>query len=152
PCIYLDTEGEERAAIWGGPGIAAPRATVDSHRISVDCRYLPDRPRDGILSVYTRVEEQTEEFGESYALFDPDARLPRRPEGELLFTVPSSRLPPVEALRRFGSPEARAALGDPALADAYVRAWMCESPLYEDGAYAVLGGWHFPWPDGDWEA
>jgi hypothetical protein len=24
-------------------------------------------------------------------------------------------------------------------------------PFYSGGAYAVLGGWHFPWPDGDWE-
>jgi hypothetical protein len=26
-----------------------------------------------------------------------------------------------------------------------------ELPLYSGGAHAVLGGWHFPWPDGDWE-
>lgn len=28
---------------------------------------------------------------------------------------------------------------------------MRTHPLYSDQAAAVLGGWHFPWPDGDWE-
>jgi hypothetical protein len=28
---------------------------------------------------------------------------------------------------------------------------MSEFPLYlSSDLYAVLGGWHFPWPEGDW--
>jgi hypothetical protein len=25
------------------------------------------------------------------------------------------------------------------------------SPFYSGSAHAVLGGWHVPWPDGDWD-
>jgi hypothetical protein len=27
---------------------------------------------------------------------------------------------------------------------------MEQLPFYSGGAHAVLGGWHLPWPDGDW--
>src|SRR5438552_3978219 len=35
--------------------------------------------------------------------------------------------------------------------DEYERVWAKEYALSrQDDVYAVLGGWHFPWPDGDW--
>jgi hypothetical protein len=35
--------------------------------------------------------------------------------------------------------------------EAYVRLWQSNCPMYTGEAAAVLGGWHFPWPDGGWE-
>jgi hypothetical protein len=32
----------------------------------------------------------------------------------------------------------------------YEGLWQENCPLYSSGIVAVLGGWHFPWPDGDW--
>jgi len=32
----------------------------------------------------------------------------------------------------------------------YVHLWQENCPLYTSDAVAVIGGWHFPWPDGDW--
>ena len=72
-------------------------------------------------------------------------------------------LPPVDALFRFGSARIADYLArhdwvreeafndnfpDPA-AHAYERQWQATCPLYMDEAVAVLGGWNFPWPDGD---
>ena len=37
---------------------------------------------------------------------------------------------------------------DPA-AHAYERQWQATCPLYMSGVVAMLGGWNFPWPDGD---
>ncbi len=34
----------------------------------------------------------------------------------------------------------------------YTGVWQTEYPLYGSNEdVAVLGGWHFPWPDGDWD-
>ncbi len=35
-------------------------------------------------------------------------------------------------------------------ADDYIQLWIQEYPLYQDNIFAVIGGWHNPWPDGDW--
>lgn len=32
----------------------------------------------------------------------------------------------------------------------YEGLWQSSCALYVDGIVAVIGGWHFPWPDGDW--
>jgi hypothetical protein len=76
-------------------------------------------------------------------------------------------LPPIEAIFRFGSESVQQWLrdhnwqpgwgyndnfGDPAPAKEYERLYQSECPLYSsDGVFAMLGGWHFPWPDGDWQ-
>jgi hypothetical protein len=31
----------------------------------------------------------------------------------------------------------------------YKRLWQANCPMYTKGIVAVCGGWHFPWPDGD---
>lgn len=37
------------------------------------------------------------------------------------------------------------------IASKYESVWQAQNPVYQpDGIVAVLGGWHFPWPDGDW--
>ena len=32
----------------------------------------------------------------------------------------------------------------------YEAAWQANCPLYRSGIAAAMGGWHMPWPDGDW--
>jgi hypothetical protein len=75
-------------------------------------------------------------------------------------------LPPIDALFRFGSPKIHAWLAqngwkptwgynanfpDRVLGDAYDAAFQNQFPLYTGDAHAMIGGWHFPWPDDDWE-
>jgi hypothetical protein len=36
------------------------------------------------------------------------------------------------------------------VAGEYERYYQSETPIYFEGPYAQLGGWHIPWPDGDW--
>jgi hypothetical protein len=33
----------------------------------------------------------------------------------------------------------------------YISKWQNSCPMYLSGVSAVLGGWHMPWPDGDFE-
>lgn len=126
--------GDPLAAIWGGPGIVAPPGRESLHWLSVDCRYFPEGlgPGGGVLSLYTNEER----FDLAVVRHDPGARLTDH-EGERLTAAPALSLPP---------PDAFSAEND----DAYIRHWQANCPLYTDEAVAVLGGWHFPWPDGDW--
>jgi hypothetical protein len=89
------------------------------------------------------------------------------PEGrQCLFGQAGRSLPPIDGVFRLGSRAVqrwlRANNWDPKsgyndnFADRdpvrqYERRYQSECPLYRRGAHAVLGGWHFPWPDGDWE-
>ena len=72
-------------------------------------------------------------------------------------------LPPVDALFLFGSERIADYLArhdwtredgfndnfpDPA-AHTYERQWQATCPLYMSEVVAMLGGWNFPWPDGD---
>jgi hypothetical protein len=123
------------AGIWGGAGIVPAPSGPFRHWLSVDCRFLPTGlgPSGGILSVYTNQED----CASGFVGYDPTAELAGT-VGHTLFAHPTMSLPP---------PDALAAEGD----DAYVRLWQASCPLYTGKAVAVLGGWHFPWPDGDWE-
>src|SRR6185436_5587440 len=79
--------------------------------------------------------------------------------------TPARSLPPIDAVFRFGSAAVhewlRSIGWDPEweyndnfpdrdVVDAYIRTYMDQLPFYSGGTHAVLGGWHFPWPDGDW--
>jgi hypothetical protein len=85
--------------------------------------------------------------------------------GTPLFTRPASVLPPIDAVFAMGSDAVGAWLDSLGwdrttpyndnfksdAVEAYERAYMDEHPLYgRSDAYAVLGGWHVPWPDDDW--
>jgi hypothetical protein len=124
------------AGVWGGGGIVPAPSGPFRHWLSVDCRFLPAGlgPSCGILSVYTNEEDCVS----GYAGYDPTATLASA-AGSMLYAHPANSLPP---------PDALSAEED----DAYIRLWQANCPLYTGGAAAVLGGWHFPWPDGDWEA
>ncbi len=137
PCVLLRWSGpaDALAGVWGGRGTVPPPDGSFRHWISVDCRFLPAGlgPSCGVLSVYT-----DEDDGESgFAGHDPAASLSVG-DGAALYAHPARSLPP---------PDALSAGGD----KAYVRLWQADCPLYTGEAVAVLGGWHFPWPDGDWE-
>ncbi len=137
PSVLLKRSGpaSARAGVWGGPGVVPAPAGPFRHWLSIDCRFLPagHGPSGGVLSVYTN-----EEDGESgHAGHDPAASL-EFGGGTALYAHPATSLPPPDAL--------------PAGGDAkYTRLWQDNCPLYTGEAAAVLGGWHFPWPDGDWE-
>jgi hypothetical protein len=137
PCILLKRTGspERFAGLWGGPGIVAADAGPFRHRLSVDCRFLPGdlHPATGVLSIYTNEDDCVS----GAAAFDPTVTLVAC-SGSPLDAHRSISLPPPDAL-----PD-----GD---TEEYMRLWQSSCPLYTGEAAAVLGGWHFPWPDGDWE-
>jgi hypothetical protein len=163
PCVYLRTEGADYAAIWGGPGVVPAREGPFFHWLTIDRRYLPGgfTPGPGCLSVYTNEEDfQTGLVPEDLAM-----SLPSSSEGTKLYAHPGLSLPPVDAIFRFGSPEVGRWLRendwepdweynenfrDQGPIDEYHEEYRKQSPLYRDDAYAVLGGWHLPWPEGDW--
>lgn len=123
------------AGIWGGAGIVPGPAGPFRHWLSVDCRFIPAGlgPSGGVLSVYTNEDDCVSGF----VGHDPTAELAGA-SGQILYAQAALSLPP---------PDALSAEGD----DTYIELWQGNCPLYTDEAVAVLGGWHFPWPDGDWE-
>ncbi|NZA24912.1 hypothetical protein H0E84_00795 [Luteimonas sp. SJ-92] len=83
--------------------------------------------------------------------------------GVPLFAEPYSSLPPPDALFMFGSSLVERYLvsngwvrEEPlnsnfpdGAAHEYERIWQKNCPIFTDTAWAVCGGWNFPWPDGD---
>jgi hypothetical protein len=82
-----------------------------------------------------------------------------------LFARPALSLPPIDAVFRFGSPDVQSWLAsqdwgptlgfndgfpDRGPVHEYEAVYQAQLPLYCGGAHAVVGGWHFPWPEGDW--
>jgi len=156
---------EPVAAIWGGPGIVMPPDDSELHRITIDCRFLPPylQGLTGCISVYN--------VADNHALnpvsHDPLRILPSMfHTGVKLYPQPAISLPPIEALFRFGSSaiqdwltanrwhrewEYNDNFPDRDVANAYNQIYQDQNPLYSGTAFAVLGGWHFPWPDGDWD-
>ena len=137
PCVLLKPSKptETLAAIWGGPGVVPPPPGPFRHWLSIDCQFLPPEvgPTAGVISVYT--DEDDCESGT--VCHDPDARL-LIGGGLGLSAECAVSIPP---------PDALSAAGD----EDYLRYWQKNCPLYGGQAFAVLGGWHFPWPDDDWE-
>jgi hypothetical protein len=85
-------------------------------------------------------------------------------DGLPLTTRPETSLPPLEAVFLLGPlsvkqwlasldwPEDEPFNGnfpDP-VAEAYLRTWEHNFPVYRSDLIGVIGGWHLPWPDGDW--
>ena len=82
-----------------------------------------------------------------------------------LIAVAHEILPPIDAIFARGSEAVGAWLSEchwqrdwgyndnfagRKLVQEYERKWQQNFPLYTQDAHAVLGGWHFPWPDDDW--
>jgi hypothetical protein len=138
PCVLLKRSGpaDALAGVWRGPGtVPAPEGELE-HWISIDCRFLPAGlgPSTGVVSVYT--DEGSLVGG--FVGYDPAARLSME-GGDPLYAHPARSLPPPDALGLEYD-------------DDYFLLYQSSCPVYMDeGIAAVLGGWHFPWPDDDWE-
>ena len=167
PCTLLvpQPDTEPVAAIWGGPGIVMPPDDPELHRITIDCRFLPPYLQDltGCISIYHMADDTALQA----VHHDPTCTLPATSHaGIKLYPQSTTSLPPLEALFRFGSPVIQDWLSanrwqreweynnnfpDRDVANTYNRLYQAQNPLYSGAAFAVLGGWHFPWPDGDWD-
>jgi hypothetical protein len=165
PCVLLRSKGpkDRVAAVWGGPGqVPAPDDSL-RHWLTIDCRFFPKRlgPSKGCLSIYT--DEDDCESG--VAVLDRKATLMAKRGNSKLYAHEARSLPPVDAVFQFGSPAVHKWLRskgwqpkwgyngkfkDRKPVEEYEDLYQAECPLYAGGAHAVLGGWHFPWPDGDW--
>ncbi len=137
PCVLLKRSGSANsfAAVWGGPGVLPSPNGSFRHWLSVNCRFMPAGlgPSRGVMSVFTN---EAQCVGGVVA-FDSSAVLVASPANRL-FAHEGQSLPPPDAM----------AVED---YDRYLPIWQSNCPLYTNEAVAVLGGWHFPWPDGDWE-
>src|SRR5262249_20732169 len=129
--------------------------------LTVDARQVPGLPRSvgGYLSVFT--DEKKLAGGRIEITED----WPQR-SGTPLYAYPASVLPPIDAvfllgnkpvgdwLRENGWQRDWAYNGnfkDKTVAEGYENAFFREYPLYLDAdIYAMLGGWHLPFPDSDW--
>jgi len=82
-----------------------------------------------------------------------------------LFEQPGKSLPPVDAVFFLGSDAIRdylqhhnwprdepfnANFPDPIPEDYEKKEWQNNCPVYQRDIALVSGGWHMPWPDGDW--
>lgn len=175
PCVLLRKAGlkdrlsaiwgsDRLAAVWGGTGLAPAPDDSFRHWLTVDCRFLPagHGPAAGCLSIYS----DGEDCETGIAVHDPVGKLTANHGGAKLYAQTARSLPPVDAVFRFGSPAVHQWLRsnewqtdwgyngnfkDPRPVEEYERLYQAECPLYAGGSHAVLGGWHFPWPDGDWK-
>ncbi len=160
PCVFLRPRGTGPvAAVWHARDKKAIESTGFRRWITVDCRHVPafSQPNARFLELST--DEETLQGGRILAV----SSLPTH-EGTPLYAHAASVLPPIEAVFARGSNAVDEWLksigwnrnwpytpkGDDTV-DAYVDVWMNEFPLYlKPDIYAILGGWHFPWPDDDW--
>ena len=171
-CLHLvavSTHDAPPVAVWGGAGPPASRnsgrhwLTVSSARLSpVDGQRLPG----GSLTVRVsarggRATVETASDDILPALLGDGSATPLVARDEI-------SLPPLDAVFRFGSPRVRAWLeslgwiendvpypytdafpqSEPTAE--YERYWQQRHPFYTGGVHAIVGGWHMPWPDGDW--
>ena len=164
PCVYLRTLGGEFAGVWGGEGVVPPSEDGPyRHWLSIRMRFIPGYAgRAGCLSVYTSEDDS----GTDLVAEDEYVELPDLTEGIRLYAEHALSLPPIDAVFRFGSDAVEQWLTengwerdceyndnfpDRVTASEYERHWQAQLPFYDGTAHAVLGGWHMPWPEGDWE-
>ena len=123
------------AGLWGGEGVVCAPSGSFRHWISVDCRFLPEGfgTSTGVLSVYTNEDD----YLSGFAAYESTACI-QNPGRRALFAHFGRSLPPPEAMNAEDDEEYRCL-------------WESNCPIFSNEIVAVLGGWHFPWPDGDWE-
>ncbi len=99
------------------------------------------------------------------AVHDPLASLCVSGEGRPLYAHSAVSLPPLEAVFLYGSARFRewfeqmgwgadlvmnGPLANEEIETAYAEAQRESLPIDGERVFAVFGGWHVPWPDGDW--
>jgi hypothetical protein len=159
PCVLLKTTGTRPAAWWRGEGLRSA-GPDERHLLTLDLRFVPGAPA-GCASVFTN--EADCEGGAVH--FETGASLPAVSAAMKLYAEEALVLPPIEVVFRLGADcvgqwlhqcrwrrdiDYNDNFPDRGPTDAYLRAYMAEYPLYSGTTEAVIGGWHFPWPDGDW--
>jgi hypothetical protein len=152
PRLTLRTERDSRAerfvGIWGGIGAVSLPAQLGrlrfQHWISVDCWWLEENGFGirGCLSVY-RVN------GSFVVVNDPDLSFDDSPaNGLAVFGREEVSWPSEGALEAFSVGVRESGFSDLEALQVYLRNEQADCPLFRDGVTAVLGGWHFSWPDG----
>lgn len=173
PCIDLtQDEGAPLAAIWGGVGLVPPPSSQGllRHGFSIDCRFLPAGYEDlrGCFSVYVDEDEWTEDEG-GIVTRDEAIQLTDKwyLAGTKLFAHSSLSWPWIDAIFRFGSPFVEEWLTDcgwqpewpyngnfrdSKVVEDYEEFLRQQDPYFGEmeQVFVRLGGWHLPWPDGDW--
>src|SRR5476649_1644013 len=87
PCTYLSDKGEDYAGIWRGAGPNSPLAGPFEHRISIDCRFLPERNDiRGHLSVYLNIDD----CQSGLVIVKPSMELPITHDGVKLYATSSA--------------------------------------------------------------
>ncbi len=161
-CSFLrPQENGPPAAIWHPRNRDKITATGEHCWLTVDTSRIPNRPPSlrGYVGVFT--DEKSFESGRVEVL----QNWPERP-GVKLYAHAANVLPPIDAVIAYGSEAVgdwlrslgwsrewgyNGNLQDTAVQE-YERIWQQEFPIYfESDIHAILGGWHFPMPDSDWE-
>ena len=162
PCVFLRKEGDVYAGIWRGKGLIPAPGDSFEHWLSINGKYVPTLNLRCCLSIYAN----NEDCESGFVAVDEHATLPENTDGIKLFAHVSTSLPPIDGIFRFGSSKVKEWLNangwqqdwpfndnfkGSRVVHEYERRWQEQAPLYIGGAHAVLGGWHMPWPDGDWD-
>jgi hypothetical protein len=161
PCVNLNIArpSEPVVAVWGGDGIVPAPLGPYAHWISLACHALsrPAPADTGWLSVYVNTDDGVS----GMIVVDPAAALPKHQKaGIALAGTPARSFPPIDAVTQVPQVHAwlvsQGIVHDPVQNayfddDDYNRVYQQECPLYSRDAIAVIGGWHFAWPDGDWQ-
>ena len=149
--VLLTPDGTgDCAALWYGA------KSADRCWLSVNSKFIPDCDPVGWLSIYA-----DDGSGGSVEVSPSAAHV----DGVRLFAKPISVLPPIDAVFAKGPStvadwltangwqpdwEFNSNFPDSSIVETYMRVEQQENPLYWEDAFATLGGWHNPFPDGDW--
>ena len=162
PCVFLRPTGTGPvAAVWYERDEGEIESSGYRCWLTVDARHIPGIPPSvaGFINVFT--DEATCNGGRVEVISSWPSRA-----GTRLYAHPASVLPPIDAVFARGSEAVGAWIAshgwnrseryndnfkDSAIVERYERIWTREFPIYfESDIYAVLGGWHFPCADDDW--
>jgi hypothetical protein len=157
-CLVPDKTGDIVGIWWG--------AESDQHKEDVPYWLALDGaalPTLGIASKFLVVSVDHSSLSGVATVLDSAPRDSTR-KGRPLYAVAARSLPPIDAVFLFGSDEVDTWLAecswqrdweyndnfpDP-VARHYEELFQLQHPLYTNSAWAAVGGWHLPWPDGDW--
>lgn len=161
PCWFLRPEPSgEVAAIWHERDEDEIESTEHHCWITLDARFVPGLPAStkGYLHVLTNEDDC--ESGKIEASLKN-----LRPNGIKLYAHAANVIPPLDAVMLKGSDlvgewlQANKWQRDwgyngnfkDEAAKAYQKVWFAEHPMYrESDIFAILGGWHFQFPDSEW--
>ncbi len=159
PCLFLRSqESGPVAAIWH-EGDCNSDATGYRCRLTVDGRLIPGLEVEGYISVFTddrRCQGGRVAINPSWPETTGQNSMQIQPASYHQLT---HCLPKAQRKLKIGFAHVTGSDPNHSMTTSKMRRSCmntngsgCKSfPLYSaSDAYAVLGGWHFPWPDGDW--